>query len=78
MIVVRVAVRFFVRLYRIFAGILTDFKKNLCDITENMAVNRAAKAQPFIVRCCLKDTRREERFRGGLETAAKRRACKKK
>ncbi len=53
MIVVRVAVRFFVRLYRFFAGILSDFKENLCDMTEKMTVNRAAKAQPFIVRCCL-------------------------
>ena len=53
MIVVRVTVGSFDGLYSFFAGILTDFKKNLCDMTEDMAVNRAAKAEPVIVRCCL-------------------------
>lgn len=52
-IVVLAAVRFFVKLYGKFAGILPYVKNFLCNMAENMAADRAAKAQPIIMRCCL-------------------------
>ncbi len=53
MIVVLAAVRFFVRLCKNFEGILTYVEKFLCNMTEKMTIDRTAKAEPVIVRCCL-------------------------
>jgi hypothetical protein len=49
----RYVVRFFVRLYRNFAGILSYVKKFLCKITENIQVDVQQSRQAVFVRCCL-------------------------
>lgn len=54
MIVVLAAVRFFVRLFGFGEGRLSPFKQNPDSMAEKMIVGRTAKAQPVIVRCCLR------------------------
>ena len=49
----RYAVRFFVRLPKFTAGILTYFKINLGDMTENLQVDVPQSSQAVFVRCCL-------------------------
>ena len=49
----RYAVRFFVRLPKFAAGILTYFKVNLGDMTENLQVDVPQSSQAVLVRCCL-------------------------
>ena len=51
---VRNAVRFFVRLPKFTAGILTYFKVNLGDMTDNLQVDVPQSSQAVFVRCCLK------------------------
>ena len=50
----RCADRFFVRLYRNSAGILTYVKGFLCKMTENMQADSVQSRQAGFVRCCLK------------------------
>ena len=49
----RYAVRFFGRLCRNFAGILTYVKKFMCKMPENMQVYALQSRQAVFVRCCL-------------------------
>ena len=49
----RYAVRFFVRLPKFTAGILTYFKVNLGNMTENLQVDVPHSSQAVFVRCCL-------------------------
>ena len=50
---VRCEVRFFVRLYKIDAGILAYVKEILCKITENLQADDVQSFQAVFVRCCL-------------------------
>ena len=50
----RYAVRFINRLPKFTAGILSYFKVNLGDMTENMQVYGTQRREPVVVRCCLK------------------------
>ena len=50
---VRCAVRFFVRLHKFDAAILTYCKENLCDMTENMQADDVQSRQVCFVRYCL-------------------------
>ena len=50
---VRHAVKFFVRLAKFTAGILTYFKVNLGNMTENLQVDGVQRYPPVVVRCCL-------------------------
>ena len=49
----RCAVRFFGRLCRNFAGILTYVKKFMCKMPENMQADVPQSRQAVFVRCCL-------------------------
>ena len=51
---VRCAVRFFVRLHKFDAAILSYYKENLCDMTENMQADDVQSRQACFVRRCLK------------------------
>ena len=50
---VRCEVRFFVRLYKIDAGILAYVKEILCKIKENLQADDVQSFQAVFVRCCL-------------------------
>ena len=51
---VRYAVKFFVISPKFAAGILTYFKVNLGDMTENLQVDGVQRREPVVVWCCLK------------------------
>ena len=51
----RYAVRFFFRLPKFTAGILSYFKVNLGDMTENMQVDGIQRRMPVARRCCLNE-----------------------
>lgn len=58
----RCAVRFYVRLYKNFAGILAYVKKFWCNMTKNMQADVRQRLQPLFVRYCLYYTMFPQKF----------------